>query len=356
MRGFDTSSSGDVLPPVLEQDLRDAAGDAEAALRLAPSVAEELTTAGGGVRRLWEALARIGAIDLTVARALEPHVDAVTILRQAQEDESQPSVTVPHRATWGVFAAEGPGTRMVARQSADGSWALDGEKPWCSLAGSVSHALITAWTSDRARTLFAVSLSEAGVAIGEGNWVARGLRTVRTVPVSFDDVPAQPVGAEDWYLSRPGFAVGGIGVAAIWWGAAASLVAALRDAYRVREPDQIALYHLGRADSALHGAGAVLADTARQVTARQVTARGEGPPEHAWAEALRVRCIVHDACETVLAATAHALGPAPLTHDEEHARRVADLQVYLRQHKPERDLAGVGRGVLDGLSAVWTMP
>ena len=72
------------------------------------------------------------------------------------------------------------------------------------------------------------------------------------MPISFADVPAQPIGGEDWYLSRPGFALGGIGVAAVWWGAAASLVTALRDAYRVREPDQIALYQLGRADSAVH--------------------------------------------------------------------------------------------------------
>lgn len=350
MRGFDTSTSRHVLPPMLEQDLRDAAGDAEAALRLAPSVVQELDTADGDVRRQWEVLAGLGAIDLTVARALEPHIDAATILQQAHESESQPAITAPHGATWGVFAAEGPGTRLVARQSADGHWALHGEKPWCSLAGSVSHALITAWTSDHGRTLFAVSLSEPGVTIGAGNWVSRGLSGVRTVPISFADVPAQPIGGEDWYLSRPGFALGGIGVAAVWWGAAASLVTALRDAYRVREPDQIALYQLGRADSALHAAGAVLADTARQVEAR-----GDGPVEHAWAEALRVRCIVHDACETVLTATAHALGPAPLTQDEEHARRVADLQVYLRQHKPERDLAGVGRGVLDGLPAVWTV-
>ena len=42
----------------------------------------------------------------------------------------------------------------------------------------------------------------------------------------------------------------------------------------------------------------------------------------------------------------HALGPAPLTGDEDHARRVADLTVYLRQHHAERDLARQGEQVL----------
>ena len=58
--------------------------------------------------------------------------------------------------------------------------------------------------------------------------------------------------------------------------------------------------------------------------------------------ALRVRQVVADSAETVLAAVDHALGPAPLTSEEEHAGRVADLRVYLRQHHAERDTAALG--------------
>jgi hypothetical protein len=42
----------------------------------------------------------------------------------------------------------------------------------------------------------------------------------------------------------------------------------------------------------------------------------------------------------------HALGPAPLAFDEDHARRVADLELYLRQHHAERDLARLGEATL----------
>ena len=41
----------------------------------------------------------------------------------------------------------------------------------------------------------------------------------------------------------------------------------------------------------------------------------------------------------------HALGPAPLAFDEEHARRVADLTLYIRQHHGDRDLAALGHAV-----------
>jgi hypothetical protein len=40
-----------------------------------------------------------------------------------------------------------------------------------------------------------------------------------------------------------------------------------------------------------------------------------------------------------------ALGAAPLGHDADHARNVADLTVYIRQHHAERDFEALGRAV-----------
>ena len=42
-------------------------------------------------------------------------------------------------------------------------------------------------------------------------------------------------------------------------------------------------------------------------------------------------------------------GPALLAQDEDHARRVADLQIYLRQHHAERDQASLGELLMDEL-------
>jgi hypothetical protein len=63
-----------------------------------------------------------------------------------------------------------------------------------------------------------------------------------------------------------------------------------------------------------------------------------------------VRQVVADSADEVLQRVGHALGPALLTGDEEHARRVADLTVYLRQHHAERDLVAQGREVLEAPS------
>lgn len=41
----------------------------------------------GDTLSLWESLASLGAVDLTVARVVEPHLDALSILREARRHE-----------------------------------------------------------------------------------------------------------------------------------------------------------------------------------------------------------------------------------------------------------------------------
>lgn len=307
----------------------------DAALALAREIGSELPVPGRGrTLALWEALATVGAVDLTVARVLEPHLDALAILSEA-------SLPAPAQETvWGVFAAEG-GRRLLASSSSGRAWTLTGHKPWCSLADRVSHALVTAWVDDERRGLFAVDLAHPGVRPLDGTpWVARGLAQVQSTTIDLEGVPAIPVGGPGWYLDRAGFAWGGIGVAAVWYGGAVALARRLHAASTSREPDQLALAHLGTVDVALSRARAVLLDAARVV---------DGPPVGAeWAAlvALRARQVVADTAEEVLDRCAHALGPAPLAREEEHARRVADLSLYVRQHHAERDAATLGRATL----------
>ena len=66
--------------------------------------------------------------------------------------------------------------------------------------------------------------------------------------------------------------------------------------------------------------------------------RGKAGP----GRALRVRALVESAATEVLGRVGRALGAGPLGHDAAHARTVADLTVYLRQHHAERDLAALG--------------
>lgn len=298
----------------------------QAGLEIAVAAAAEI--APGSAVDAVMVLSALAAGDLTVARVVEPHLDAVAIHGEA--GLARPA------GTWGVFAAEALGARLTAT-FADETWMLNGDKPWCSLADRLDHALVTAHVPE-GRRLFAVDLHDPGVSVADVTWVARGLSDVSSPPVGFKRVPAVPVGETGWYLQRPGFAWGAIRVAACWLGGTRALLDSLRAELAARpDPGEIRLYNLGAADAAVWAADLALGHAAAAID--------DGAADGAAGNLLagRVRAVVVAAAETVLLHSAHARGPAPLAFDDVHARRVADLELYIRQHHAERDLAALGR-------------
>jgi alkylation response protein AidB-like acyl-CoA dehydrogenase len=330
---------------------RAAAGDVQHGVALARHLGIELPAPGvGRTRDRWSALATLGAVDLTVARAAEPHLDALAILGEASHPDLGPGALA---GSWGVYAAEGPGARLCAQPNpgrdagAPNGWQLDGVKPWCSLAEVVDHALVTAWIDERQRGLFAVSLRQPSVTTASSGWVSHGLRDVRSTSTSYRSADATLIGTPGWYLDRDGFAWGGIGVAAVWYGGAVGIARRLLRQAGERELDQIGWAYLGTIDSTLHAARSVLLESADEIDGGR--ARGQAGA----LLALRVRQVVADAVETTIRAADHALGPGPLATEPEHATRVSDLRIYVRQHHAERDAAALGRTVYAAPDRPW---
>ncbi|WP_265442722.1 acyl-CoA dehydrogenase [Flexivirga meconopsidis] len=335
-------------PPAIGRDeIRDAARTAAdspervtTALALAQRLGTRLPVPGDGrTTELWATLADLGEIDLTVARAVEPHLDAAAILVQARRDGYLDG-DFEFAGSWGVFAAEAPDARLRASRSDTGDgWVLDGNKPWCSLADRLDHALVTAWLDDDTRGLFAIDLHDERVTpADDSGWVAHGLPEVTSVAIEARGLPARPIGPPHWYLDRPGFAWGGMGVAVIWFGAARAIADQVRR--RRRAPDQIAKLHLGQLDLLIWSGETVLQSAATQVDGSMDTT-----PQML---ALRVRAQCAQIAEEVLRIADHAMGPAPLALDRRYAERVSDLRLYVRQHHAERDLAALGEAVYAG--------
>jgi alkylation response protein AidB-like acyl-CoA dehydrogenase len=337
------TAPGSVWPAGLIDDAEAAGEDITASLALARSYGSMLPLPGDGeTDRRFRTLAALGEANLTAARVFEAHTDALAILAQAGVDEDDaPGVT------YGVFAAEGPGDPLRAEVRGDDCPAagrqddrfrLTGTKHWCSLGSRLDAALVTARVPG-GRRLFRVDLHDPSVSAAPTSaWVARGLRTVTSTSLRFDYTPARAVGETDWYLKRPGFSWGGIGVAACWYGGALALQKSLSDAANpLNEP--LSALSLGRIDALLYAAGAVLTQAAALIDSGRATGTdGE-------LLALRTRAVIADAAEQTLREVGHALGPGPLAFNEEHARRVADLTLYIRQHHGERDLAALGRAI-----------
>ncbi|WP_135849423.1 acyl-CoA dehydrogenase family protein [Serinibacter arcticus] len=345
------SWSGPVERPTLALPPLDVAGALEATRTW---TGPEHRVGGGATLALWELLATVAAADLAVARALEPVLDARSILAQAGAGSAAARPALPGdltpSSTWGVFAAEAPDVTLLAAPSdADGAWHLTGTKPWCSLAAVLEGALVTAHLPDGERGLFAVDLRGPGVAVEAGGWVSRGLAEIPSTPVTFSGARAVAVGAPGWYLARPGFWWGGIGVAACWYGGAVGLARRLHEAAR-SAPDPST--HRDRLAEALGTLDVRLAEARRTLRegAEAVDHDAAGSPALAPGAgrllAKRVRAGVAAVAEDALRLTAHALGPAPLTREESHAKRVADLGVYLRQHHPVREAASLGSALV----------
>jgi alkylation response protein AidB-like acyl-CoA dehydrogenase len=297
----------------------------------------DLPLPGAGNTALrYGALAEIAAVDLSLARLAEGHTDALAILAEAGRG-ARPG-------TYGVWAAEPPDARVRAERVAAG-FRLTGRKRFASGARRLDRALVTAEASDGGR-LFDVDLRAGGVTVVPDTWQAVGMAATESLEVLFEGAlvgEEARVGEAGFYLSRPGFWHGAVGVAACWYGGALGAFRLLRHRLRAgsARPDEHQLAHLG----------AVAVTCGAMRSALDVAAANiDGDPldhlREAHARALQVRQLVEQGCQEVLGRVGRAGGTSPLVFDRAHARRAADLVVYLRQHHAERDLAELGRLVL----------
>ncbi|MEU0781376.1 acyl-CoA dehydrogenase family protein [Streptomyces sp. NPDC006173] len=294
--------------------------------REAPSV----PLPGRSTARRFAVLMALGRRDLSLARLAEGHLDAAAILHEL----GHPLPAAGQR--WGVWAARPPGPGTHATRSERG-WTLSGVKPYCSGAHACTHALVTADAEDGYR-LFAVALDHPGVQPVEGTWPAIGMAGSDSLEVSFTAVSARAVGAVEGYLDRPGFQHGGIGVAACWLGGAHAVAAPLYERGAAGRLNAHAAAHLGAVDVLLHTADTMLRHAGEDIDDDPLDVRNE-----AGVRSMRVRALAEKVCTEVLDHVGRATGAGPLCHDERHARAVADLTVYVRQHHAEANLAELGR-------------
>jgi alkylation response protein AidB-like acyl-CoA dehydrogenase len=284
---------------------------------------------GGDTVARWAALATWGRTDLPLARLAEGHTDAVAILRELG------GRVHPH-ACYGVWAARPGG---VGAELAGAPRRLTGTVRFCSGARDLDRALVVAAAPEGMR-LVDLPLDQPGVRPVEGSWAAPGMRASDTLDVVFEDVTVTDdalVGLPDAYLSRPGFWWGGGGVAAVWLGGAAGV---LDDVLSLAGADPHRLAHVGALHAELQALDALLVRTAETIDA---------DPHDAHRTAVwTARAAAERVCRSALDRAPLAVGSAGLASSATLGARLADLQVFIRQHHGERDLAALGAAVTEG--------
>ena len=285
---------------------------------------------------------------VSVARIVEAHIDAVSILRAAGR--------VPRDGVvYGVWASTGPSetTRLEHRcdpetDCATSTTVLNGTKPFASGLGLVTRALVTAHpmrheeaTNTAEPMLVDIDVDidvsmQSSIVTDLTNWSTPALADSCTGSVRFVDHPVGAdavVGVPGWYLDRVGFWHGACGPAACWAGAAAGLVDA---AEHLVDNDPHRRAHLGAMRSDVWALRAMLSAAGREIDA--------DPDDHwrARTRALALRHQVERTASDILDRFGRAFGPRPFAHDADINQRWLDVHLYLRQDHGERDLAVLG--------------
>jgi len=307
-------------------------------LRHRSAALAELPLPGRGhTAERFHALWDLGAVDLTLGRLGEAHADGHAILGEADRHDLAGRDGSP--CVFGVWASDPPDGQVTLERDGPG-WRLQGTKRWCSGACLVDRALITA-RLDHEVMLACVDLGQGGVTPHPaGEWVTPALAAADTRSVDLDVHlgPDALVGPAGWYLSRPGFWWGAAGVAAVWAGGAAGLVARLLGGWC---DDPISLARLGAAHASVEAARAMV-----DAAAAAIDAEPSMPSEAAARLAYVTRHVADLTAGAVIEHTTRAVGPGPMTQDQPVSRLLADLALYVRQSHAERDLATLGRLVV----------
>jgi alkylation response protein AidB-like acyl-CoA dehydrogenase len=271
-------------------------------------------------------LSELARADLALARLAEAHLDALTILAEANM-HPEPG------AAYGVWASEGGARLQIHRVG--GGWQLRGRKAFCTGCGIVDRALVTA--RDEGSTLL-VDLDVTRVRGDTDGWSTDAFAETNTATVEFAGLrvgDAQRVGGPNWYLDRTGFWHGALAPAACWAGGAIGLADHCVAVLVGGEPDGHTSGRLGTLDATAWELSALLRAAGDAID--------EDPTrEAAIAIAHRCRTMVERSVSSIVDDAVRAVGPRLLAFDEWAGRRVAELQLYVRQHHDRRDHAALG--------------
>ena len=312
--------TGDVTDPGTADRVRSSVEAMAAAVHAAALEGDPWTGDLGAVTHRLHELARV---DLCLGRLVEGHADAVRILDQAGRR--------PEDGVYGVWASRSAGTGVRAVHD-DGRWCLRGQVRFASGIDLLDRALVPGWVDGDTHLLFDVPV--AAVQPDRTSWHTAAMDGSRSFTVEVDSVVGEPVGPESFYLSRPGFVLGGLQVAAVWAGGVASVVDLVATGLRDFAPSAHQLRRLGAMEQASWTAETALAHAVRRV------AEASTVPV---ADITAARSAVVAAGEQVLDEAGRIVGPGGLSTHARLPRTLADLSIYLRQHHLDLTFEALGR-------------
>jgi hypothetical protein len=279
-------------------------------------------------------LTLIGSGNLSVGRLFEAHVNALHLLgRYGTSAQRLTAARGELHALW-VTDPMKDGLRLISVRE---RYRLAGAKMFCSGAGHVAHAVVTAATEDGKSQMLIVAMGQgerADILPGQ----LQGMRPAVTGMVDFSGIEVRReafLGRPGDYLREPDFSCGAWRSSAVAFGGLCALldvaIEDLRARGRCDEPNQLA--RLGQAMIARETCRLWVRNAAHIAEAERAE------PREAVAYVGLARIAIESACLDVIRLVQRSLGLAAFRHGHPAERICRDLGTYLRQPAPDEVLS-----------------
>jgi hypothetical protein len=298
-------------------------------------------------------LARVASANLSVARLLEGHVNALRIIDERGNDDQRRAVRdlVDTGGMLGVWGADGdPPVRFDPK-----SRMLNGRKIYASGLGTVTHALVTVNVNDKTQ-LCLIDVSETQ-RHDSTVWAMSGMRATQSGSFDFSDMPADAalwIGPPDSYMTEPTFVGGVWRIAALQLGATLGLLDAtaghLKRLDRMKSDAQL----IRLTPIVMRALAAEQLVTRAAIFAESAAARAQ--PERAVALSATARLLTEELGLHAITACEQSLGLVHFGKGSESGRMARDLAVYMRQAARDALLLRIGGHVFGGASIWEIMP
>ncbi|MCB8883655.1 acyl-CoA dehydrogenase family protein [Acidisoma cellulosilytica] len=274
----------------------------------------------------------LGRISLPLGRLVEAHVNALRIIARYGNPGQMAAAAdgVQSGGVFGLWVTDPPGVAGLTMQQDSASLRLTGGKMFCSGAGHIGWAVVTAFDpacQDQRLLLLRLDGSERISPLPAG---LAGMKAAVTGQVDFSGriLPVETmIGQPGDYLREPDFSAGAWRSSAVALGGLFRLTALLRDQLKAR----------GRADDphqrARFGQVLMAHETGRLWLHRAaVMAENlEAHPDEIVATVGLARLAVERACLDGIELVHRSLGLSAFLSDNPVERLTRDLQTYLRQ-------------------------
>jgi alkylation response protein AidB-like acyl-CoA dehydrogenase len=324
--------------------------------QLAPQYGgENLGREPGTSFALFDELRRTGKTDLAAGRIYEGHVNTLLLMMDyANHDQKAVWQNDARNGHWfGVWNTDAASPVMYEREGEH--VILHGAKHFCSGAGRVTRALVTA-IGESGRQMLIVPMEElAPKRIDASRWTPLGMQHSDSYYVDFDEVRLSAdtlLGKPDDYLQEPWFSGGAIRFAAVQFGGVEALAEAtyayIRERGKAQDPFQ--QYRAGEIAMSVESGRHWLEIASRHHDAALYRAAKEDISPNEDLQFLNnmrmARASIEKLATFVLQHVARSVGANGFLEPLPFSQLYRDLTMYLRQPAPDAVITAIGQEYL----------